>query len=75
MKEKKDMIRIVRDEDGHLELDTTGRKNGRGAYICNTEECLKKAFATKGLERSFKMQIDEAVLNSLMEELRHSESR
>lgn len=39
---KKDMIRIVRDEDGHLELDTTGRKNGRGAYICNTEECLEK---------------------------------
>ena len=57
MKNKKEMIRVIRTKEGEFLLDATGKKNGRGAYICPTEECLKKAVRNKGLERSFKQSI------------------
>ena len=54
MKEKTELIRIVRGEDSTLKLDTTGKANGRGAYICNNPVCIAKAQKTKGIERSLK---------------------
>ena len=55
MKSKKEMIRVIKTPEGEIMMDATGRKNGRGAYICPSSECLKKAIKSKGLERSFKM--------------------
>ena len=68
MKNKKDMIRILRTPEEELVIDTTGRKNGRGAYLCISRECLKKARKNKGLERSFKMSIPNEVYDSLEKE-------
>ena len=57
MKDKKALLRVVRSPEGEVSLDLTGKKNGRGAYICSQKECLQKARKNKGLERSFKMSI------------------
>ena len=51
MKNKKELLRVLRTEDGTVVLDTTGRKNGRGAYLCYSEECFEKAVKSKSLER------------------------
>ena len=67
MKAKKELLRVLKTEDGVL-LDATGKKNGRGAYICANTECLKKARKNKGLERSFKMSIPAEVYDSLEKE-------
>ena len=56
-KEKNELLRIVRTPEGNIEYDLTGKKNGRGAYICKTEECLNKAIKTKKLERAFEKEI------------------
>lgn len=68
MKSKKEMIRVLKTEEG-IVLDTTGRKNGRGAYICPSMECFKKAVKNKGLERSFKMAIPREVYETLEKEM------
>jgi len=68
LKEKKEMIRVIKSLDGGISLDITGKKNGRGAYVCKQEECLKKARKNKGLERSFKMQIPEDIYDNLEKE-------
>ena len=73
MKPKKEMIRVLKTEEGII-LDTTGRKNGRGAYICPSAECLKKAKKTKGLDRSFKMAVPEEIYDSLTKEIEIFES-
>lgn len=69
MKNKKEMIRILKTPEGEFVLDATGRKNGRGAYLCPSVECLKKAVRTKGLERSFKMAIPKDVYETLEKEM------
>lgn len=69
MKNKKEMIRILKTPEGEFVLDATGRKNGRGAYLCPSMECLKKAIRTKGLERSFKMAIPKEVYEALEKEM------
>ncbi len=74
MKSKKEMIRVIRTENGEIVLDATGRKNGRGAYICPSADCLKKAKKTKGLDRSFKMAVSEEVYDSLTKEIEIFES-
>ena len=56
MKPKKEMMRVLKTPEDTMVLDTTGKKNGRGAYLCKDMECLKKARKNKGLERSFKMR-------------------
>lgn len=68
MKNKKDMIRIVRDQEGNFSLDFHGKKPGRGAYICKDVECLNKAEKNKGLERSFKMAVDKSIYGELRKE-------
>ena len=65
MKNKKELIRIVRTEEGQFFLDTTGKKAGRGAYICPNIECLKKAEKIKGLEKSFKSPVPKEVYREL----------
>ena len=69
MKNKKEMIRVIRTSEGEFLLDATGRKNGRGAYICPNQECLKKAVKNKGLERSFKQAIPAEVYEELKKEM------
>lgn len=68
MKNKKDMMRILRTPEEEIVLDLTGKKNGRGAYLCKQSECLKLARKNKGLERSFKMSIQSQVYDKLEEE-------
>ena len=63
------MIRVIKTAEGEILLDATGRKNGRGAYLCPSEECLKKAIKNKGLERSFKMAIPKEVYESMEKEM------
>lgn len=74
MKSKKEMIRVIRTQDNEFVLDATGKKNGRGAYVCNTKECLQLAIKNKGLERSFKTSIPQEVYSRLQEELNNIES-
>lgn len=68
MKSKKEMLRVLKTAEDEIMLDATGKKNGRGAYICFSKECLKKAKKNKGLERSFKMSIPEEIYERLEKE-------
>lgn len=70
MKSKKEMIRVIRTKEGEFLLDATGRKNGRGAYICPSEDCLLKAVKSRGLERSFGQAIPAEVYEALEKEMR-----
>lgn len=74
MKGKRDMMRVLKTADDEICLDVTGKKNGRGAYVCKSMECLQKARKNKGLERSFKMNIPSEVYNTLEEEFRKLEA-
>ena len=69
MKSKKEMIRVIKTAEDEIMLDATGRKNGRGAYLCPSMECLKKAVKGKGLERSFTMAIPKEVYETLEKEM------
>ena len=73
MKSKKEMMRILKTAEGEIVLDVTGKKNGRGAYLCISEECLKKARKSKGIERSLKMSIPSEVYDNLEKEFAESE--
>lgn len=80
MNVKKDMVRIIKtaaedEKDSRILLDTTGRKNGRGAYICKNSECFAAAIKNKGLERSLKMQIPVDVYEVLTKEMEEFENR
>ena len=68
MKSKKEMMRVLKTAEEGIILDTTGKKNGRGAYLCKTMDCLKLARKNRGLERSFKMSIPNDVYDSLEKE-------
>ena len=68
MKTKKEMMRVLKSENEPICLDLTGKKNGRGAYLCKSLECLKKARKNKGLERSLKTSIPEEVYDALEKE-------
>ena len=69
MKSKKEMLRILKTTEDEIVLDTTGKKNGRGAYLCFSRDCLEKAQKNKGLERSLKMGIPKDGYESLKKEL------
>ena len=68
MKNKKELIRILLEPDGQVSIDDTGKKNGRGAYICKNLSCLEKAIKTKGLERSLKTRMPDGLLERLRNE-------
>ena len=66
---KKEMIRVVRRTDGEVQLDFSGKLNGRGAYVCPDPECLKKAIKSKSLDRSLEVTIPEEVYDRLQKEM------
>ena len=74
MKSKKEMLRVIRTQEGEFLLDATGKKNGRGAYLCPSSECLQKAIRQKGLERSFRQAIPQEVYEMLEREMKEIES-
>ena len=67
MKDKRALIRAVKSPQGEVSLDFTGKKPGRGAYVCPNSECLKKAIRAKALERAFSTQIPPEVLDALVQ--------
>ncbi len=71
MKEKKSMIRVIKTNENEIILDVTGRKNGRGAYICKSVECFEKAVANRGFERSLKTKIPSEIIDEIKEELKN----
>lgn len=66
---KKELIRIVRSPEGEISVDLTGKKSGRGAYICKKTECLKKAVKSKRLNRAFDCCVPDEIFTKLEEEL------
>ena len=75
MKSKKELMRILHTSEGDIILDTTGRKNGRGAYVCCRMECFEKAVKSKGLERSLKVKVPEETYASLKKEIESIEKK
>ena len=75
MKPKKELIRVLRTEENEFVLDTTGKKNGRGAYLCMSKDCFEKAVKSKGLERSFKQAFPTEVYDRLEKEMSELETR
>ncbi len=69
MKSKKEMIRVLKTAENEFILDASGKKNGRGAYLCCSKECFTKAVKGKGLERSFKQPIPKEVYEKLEKEM------
>ena len=64
-KQKKELIRIVKDKEGNISIDEIGKSNGRGAYICKNIECLEKAIKSKRIEKSFETKISEEIYEDL----------
>ena len=69
VKLKKELIRIVKSKEGEIFIDKTGKANGRGAYICNSKECLEKAVKSKRLDKTFETKIDEKIYEDLRGEI------
>ncbi len=69
MKPKKELIRVLKTTEEEIVLDKTGKKNGRGAYLCNSLECFNKARKTRGLERSLQVKIPDEIYETLEKEL------
>lgn len=69
-KSKNELIRVVKSKDGEISLDLSGKKNGRGAYICKDIDCLEKAYKSKSLNRSLSTNIEEDIYNEMMELLK-----
>ena len=75
MKSKKEMIRVLKTSEDEFVLDATGKKNGRGAYLCVSKDCLQMAIKNKGLERSFKQAIPKEVYENLEKEMDSLETK
>ena len=64
-KDKRELIRIVKDKEGNISIDRTGKANGRGAYLCDNIECFEKMIKAKRLERAFEMKIEDEIYEKL----------
>ena len=73
MKPKRELITVLKSKEGDMSLDLTGKKSGRGAYICKSVECFEKARKARKFERSFSCMISEDIYNSMEGELRENE--
>lgn len=73
MRDKKSLLRIVRSPEGEISLDLTGKKNGRGAYVCPDKACITKAVKEKRLERALEKSISDEVYNKLLEDFDHGQ--
>ena len=71
MKSKKELIRVVRSPEGDISLDLTGKKAGRGAYVCPDKECITKAYKGHRLEKALEKQVNDDVYKKLLEEMKH----
>ncbi|MGE5629410.1 MAG: RNase P modulator RnpM [Solirubrobacterales bacterium] len=69
MKPKKELIRVVKNKEGEISIDLTGKKPGRGAYVCRNAECFEKAFKTKRLEKNLESKISEELYLVLKDEI------
>ena len=69
MKDKKELLRVVRTPEGSIQLDGRGKVSGRGAYVCHSVDCLKKARKSRALERAFSAPIPEEVYDALEKEM------
>lgn len=69
MYDKKQLVRVVKDKDGNISIDETGKKNGRGAYVCKNAECFKKLTKAKGLNKAFKCLVPDEIYKRLEEEI------
>lgn len=69
MKPKKELVRVIKTTEDEIVMDLTGKLNGRGAYVCRSEECLKKAIKTKAIERSLGIKVSESIYDELKKEL------
>lgn len=72
MFDKRTLVRVVKSPEGEVSLDLTGKKSGRGAYVCKNPECLKKAIKRKAFERAFSIKISDDVYNAMEEEIRNA---
>ena len=70
MKSKKELIRVIKTPEDDIVIDATGKKNGRGAYLCNSIECFNKAVQRKSLDRSLKVTIPKEIYTELEKELK-----
>lgn len=70
--DKKELLRIVKNKDGQIFVDKTGKANGRGAYICKSKECLNKLKKSRGLNRAFKCEVGDDVYSMIGEEIERS---
>ncbi len=68
MKDKRELIRVVKGPDDSFSIDRTGKKNGRGAYLCNNSECVGKCMKSRLLNKNFKCEIPSEVYEKLSEE-------
>ncbi|MDP4092533.1 MAG: YlxR family protein [Bacillota bacterium] len=75
MKPKKELIRIVRNKENETSVDFTGKKPGRGAYICRNVSCFEKAKKGKRLERAFEAQISDEVYDTLKQQLEENDDQ
>ena len=75
MKPKRKLIRVIRTSEDEILIDATGKKNGRGAYICPNRECLEKAVKNKGLERSLKISVPQEIYEDFEREMGNLETR
>lgn len=73
MKPKKELVRVVKNKDGEISLDLTGKKAGRGAYICKNLECMEKARKSRRFEREFACKISSEIFDIIEEELAQDE--
>ena len=71
VKLKQELVRIVRSPQGEVALDRSGKKPGRGAYVCSNKECIEKAITGKSLEKALGMTISEDIKKALLEELKN----
>ncbi len=70
MKPKKELIRVVRTSQDSIEIDPTGKLSGRGAYVCPSKDCLKKAVKAKRLDKALQRPIAQEIIESLLQELK-----
>lgn len=67
MQDKRTLLRVVKDKENNISIDDTGKKNGRGAYICKNEVCLKKCIKQKSFNKAFKTNVSDDVYKSIEE--------
>ena len=75
MKEKKSLVRVVKNKENEIDVDLGGKMNGRGAYVCRSSECLDKAIKARRFERAFETSIQEDVYQKLREQMEEANGR